>query len=126
MATFKIVSRTLKEYNPVYIRISHKSAADYIRTEITVHKSGLNKKKEVSDHFIMAHCLTRIREYTLKLNTINSEPMSVGEIKKFLLENKEGVSFTDFAQKYIDRLYNDNSTKAVSLYKTSLNSLKAF
>ena len=52
MATFKVVSRTVKEYNTVYIRIIHKSAIDYIRTEITVHKSGLNKKKEVSDHFI--------------------------------------------------------------------------
>ena len=66
MATFKVVSRTSKEYNTVYIRISHNSKSDYIRTELTVHKSGLNKQKEVSDHFVLAQCAARIRDYTVQ------------------------------------------------------------
>ena len=108
MATFKVVSRTTKEYNTVYIRIIHKSEVDYIRTEMTVHKSGLNKKKEVSDHFILAQCSNRIRDYVLKLNTINPEPLLVREIKQFLLQEKDGISFTDFAVKYIRKMSIDN------------------
>ncbi|MDR0830029.1 MAG: site-specific integrase [Prevotellaceae bacterium] len=124
MATFKVVSRTAKEYNTVYIRIIHKSASEYIRTELTVHKSGIDKKKEVKDFFIISQCSTRIKDYVLKLNTINSEPMTIREIKNFLVEKNDGVSFTDYARKFIGELSSESRHKAVERYKTALNSLK--
>ncbi|MDR0830815.1 MAG: site-specific integrase [Prevotellaceae bacterium] len=127
MATFKIVSRTKKEYNAVYIRISHKSVSDYIKTEFTVHKSGLNKKNEIADHFVLAHCAVKIRDYYMKLNMINSEYMTVGEIRKYL-EKKDAnnLSFTDFAEKFISGMRNDFRDKSAGNYKVALNSLKKY
>ena len=125
MATFKVVSRTRKEYNTVYIRISHRSATDYIRTEMTVHKSGVNKKNEISDHFILSNCAQRIRDYIFKLNNFNTENWTVQEVKKFLLSEKEGISFVDFAEKYIRNMINENRDKPAANYQCALNSLKA-
>jgi hypothetical protein len=43
MATFNPVVRTNKEYNTVYIRITHKSRLDYIKTSMQVHISSLRR-----------------------------------------------------------------------------------
>ncbi|MCL1933662.1 MAG: hypothetical protein FWF53_07640 [Candidatus Azobacteroides sp.] len=56
MATFKAVTRTKKEYNTVYIRVIHGSGGvDYIKTNMTVHKSGI-WKGEITDHTVLANC----------------------------------------------------------------------
>jgi len=61
MAAFKVVTRTQKEYNTVYIRITHgKAKVDYIKTDMIVHKSGI-RKGEIIDHTILANCALKIK-----------------------------------------------------------------
>ena len=49
MATCNPAARTKdKEFNTVYIRISNNSKTDYIKTSMSVHKSGI-KKGEIAD-----------------------------------------------------------------------------
>ncbi|MDR1381750.1 MAG: transposase, partial [Tannerella sp.] len=56
MATFNPVIRTKdREFHAVYVRISHNSRADYIKTSMSVHKSGI-KKGEIVDRTILANC----------------------------------------------------------------------
>jgi len=50
MATFKLTTRTNKEYNIVYIRIIHKSKVDYIRTDMSINtKSDIANTVSIKD-----------------------------------------------------------------------------
>jgi hypothetical protein len=67
MATFNPVVRTKdKEFNTVYIRIGHNSRTDYIKTSMSLHKSGI-KKGEIVYHTILANCYIKIKSYINKL-----------------------------------------------------------
>jgi len=125
MANFKAVVRTKKEYNTVYIRITHKAGkVDYIRTNMSVHKS-LIKKGEITDHVILANCAIKIKSYIDKINNENIENWTVTELKKFLTAESERISFSDFARKYIDKMIVAGRKKPAANYTTALNSLEA-
>lgn len=124
MATFSPAVRTKdREFNTVYIRISHNSKTDYIKTSMSVHKSGI-KKGEVVDHTILANCYIKIKSYTKKLNDFNIESWTVREVKQFLTEDKTEISFTDFAQTYIDKMRVDGRRKPAGNYTCALHSLE--
>jgi site-specific recombinase XerD len=123
MATFTPSVRTDKEFNAVYIRISAASKTDYIKTSMIVHKSGL-KDGQITDYNILANCYIQIKKYADSLANINTEQWTANEIKKFLLQDKDNISFTDFSDKYIAAMKNDERYKSAENYKTALNSLK--
>jgi integrase len=124
MAAFIPAVRTKdREFNSVYIRISHNSKTDYIKTSMSVHKSGI-KKGEIVDHTILANCYVKIKSYTKKLNDFNIESWTVQEVKKFLTSETTEMSFTNFAKVYIDKMLIAGRRKPAINYKTALNSLK--
>ena len=125
MPTFKATVRTKKDLNAVYIRISHKSRTDYMPTGMIVHKSGL-RKGEIADHTILANCAIRIKKYVEKLNRTDVRKWTVGEIRKFLMEDSEDISFIGFAEKYIRKMVNDGRTKSAANYAGAVNSLKRY
>jgi hypothetical protein len=91
MATFNPVIRTKdKEFNSVYIRISHNSKADYIKTSMSVHKSGI-KKGEIVDRTILANCYIMIKKYIERTNNINISGWTVQELKRFLLSDSDDI-----------------------------------
>ena len=126
MATFTPVTRTNKEFNAVYIRISARSTTDYIRTSYLIHKSNINKRNEITDHIILANCYGQIKEYIAKLAEYNTETCSAKEIKELLLSDKRGISFSKFANKYIGKMYNEGRDKPAANYRTALRSLSLF
>jgi integrase len=125
MATFSPVVRTKdKEFNTVYIRISHNSKTDYIKTSMSLHKSGI-KKGEIVDHTILANCYIKIKSYINKLNDLNTESWTVKEVKEFITsETSSNISFSDFARKYIDKMIVSGRKKPASNYTCALNSLE--
>ena len=124
MATFKPVIRTKKEYNTVYIRISHGDGkVDYIRTNMSVHKNSI-RKGEITDHVVLANCAIKIKSYIDKINNVNIENWTIQEIKKYLTAESEIVSFSDFAKKYIDKMIVAGRKKPARNYITALNSLE--
>jgi len=70
VATFTPTTRTKKEYNTVYIRISHRKKPDYIKTDMVVDKSRIRKGK-IIDSEILAHCSIIIKEYYDKIKNID-------------------------------------------------------
>lgn len=126
MATFTPVTRTNKEFNAVYIRISARSTTDYIRTSYLIHKSNINKRNEITDNIILANCYSQIKEYIGKLAEYNSESWTAKEIKNLLLSDKQGISFSKFADKYIGKMYNEHRDKSVANYRTAIRSLSLF
>jgi integrase len=109
----------------VYIRISHKSRTDYIPTFMLVHKSGM-RKGEIVDHTVLANCAIKIKEYVDKLNRVNISRWSVAEIKKYLIGETEGISFTEYADEFIRKMKSEGREKPAQNYRTALNSLKQF
>ena len=122
MATFKTVLRTTKEYNKVYIRISHRSNVDYIPTSMICHKSMI-RKGEISDSTILANGAIMIKSYIERINNLNIKNWTVQNIKKFLMSSDEDISFTDFATEFIIQMKNENRDKPAANYKSALNSL---
>ena len=126
MATFTPVTRTDKEFNTVYIRISARSTTDYIRTSYLIHKSNINKRNEITDNIVLANCYGQIKEYIAKLAEYNTESWTAKEIKNLLLSDKQGISFSKFADRYIGKMYNEHRDKSVANYRTALRSLSLF
>jgi len=123
MPTFNPAVRTNKEYNNVYIRISHKTKSDYIKTNMLVHKSGI-KKGEISDYTILANCAISIKSYVDKINNLNIENWTVQELKKFLINDAEDISFSEFGYNYVNMIENDGRTKSAECYKLALRSIE--
>lgn len=125
MATFKAVVRTKKEYNTVYIRISHGAGkVDYIKTNMVLHQSGI-KKGEITDHTILANCAIKIKQYVDKINNTNIEGWTIQELKTYLTSKYPGISFSGFARKYIDKMQVAGRKKPAKSYTVALNSLEA-
>jgi integrase len=125
MATFKPVVRTKKEFNTVYIRITHGSSkVDYIKMNMVVHKSGI-RKGEITDHIILSNCALKIKSYIEKINSVNIEGWTIQELKKFLTSENKKISFSDFAEKYISKMIVDGRKHPAANYSTALNSFKS-
>jgi len=122
MATFSAAVRGAKEYNQVYIRISHSGQPGYIKTNLIVHRSGIRKGKIVSPA-VLAEAAIIIKSYYEKMSGINISVWTVQELKEYLLSDKKDVSFTDFAEKRIRQLYNEGKRNHVN-YRAALNNLQ--
>jgi integrase len=125
MATFKPVVRTNNEFNTVYVRISTKNKVDYIKTPITIHKSGI-ENGEIVDYNVLANCYTKIKTYNEKLCNFNIEKWTASDIKKILLEDDVEISFTDFAKRFVLKMKLAGRTKPARNYQTAVNSLLGF
>ncbi|MDR2057117.1 MAG: phage integrase SAM-like domain-containing protein [Dysgonamonadaceae bacterium] len=90
---------------------------------MSVHKSGI-RKGEIADRTILANCWIKIKSYTNKLNNLNIESWTVGEIKQFLAADTADISFSDFARSYIDKMRVAGRRKPASNYMCALNSIE--
>jgi hypothetical protein len=90
---------------------------------MTVHRSGI-RKGEIADHTILANCAIRIKRYVDKLNTVDIRNWTVGEVKKFLMSESAGISFTGFAEDCIRKMKAVGRRKPADNYVCALNSLK--
>jgi hypothetical protein len=90
-----------------------------------IHKSGI-KDGKIVDYGILSNCAIQIKRYIDRMNEINSENMSVQEIKKFLMSDGEQISFTKFANAWIGKMEVAGRTKPAANYRTALHSLVGF
>ena len=91
----KIISKN--EFAYAYIRMSHNSKTDYIKTPFQVNYSQV-KNFEITHFPSISKISVIITEYIEKLNRIKSEYMTVQEVKKYLILDDKGISFTTIAQ----------------------------
>ena len=91
----KIISKN--EFAYAYIRMSHNSKTDYIKTPFQVNYSQV-KNFEITHFPSISKISVIITEYIEKLNRIKSEYMTVQEVKKYLILDDEYISFTTIAQ----------------------------
>lgn len=111
----------------IKIRVTHNRKTKYIDTELTAHKSDLNKKGEIKSEFFLDTTYDIIRDYRHKINKHSEKvkSMDVGQLVEFLTR-KEDIDFIEFANGLILDLRSAHHPGTASNYQSALNALIRF
>ncbi len=139
---FSIVLRLRKENGvfvllermSVYISVSHKGKTGYIKTQYVVKKDGIRKiynqkgkeSYEVKDTFVLRNCMDIIDGYVGKCNRMNIQAMDCNRLIEELKKKDESISFSDYAEKFINNMINSGRERPARNYRSALNSLYYF
>ena len=130
MATFKALikkgnKRSDGTWN-VVIRFTHNSKVRFIPTTMYVTRKDITASFKIKNANILDRCNDMIKLYRERVNELNLEfnDIDIDTIVSYIRQkrDKRGVSFTDFAKKWISL----STIKGVKNYKTALNALCAF
>ena len=131
MATFKATifknrQRPDKTWN-VVIRFTHARKIKYISTTMYVTKEDLTSSYKIKNMDIVDRCNDLIKVYRKKVNDLNLEfnDIDMDAVVAYLKQkqDKKGISFTDYAKKWIGQ---HTEIKGMKNYKTALNAFCAF
>ena len=119
MVTFKAVARKKRAdgFLSVYIRVTHRRRALFIKTDKMVTERELTKSGEITDPFVLNFCTGRICEYQDRINRVNIEHWTTELIIEFLTKADDDLCFSDYTMKHIDRnstLGNERTSKGMS------------
>lgn len=84
------------------------------------------KKGEIKDPYVIVEGASRIKHYIQTLNTQNTEDWTAKEIVSFLEAGSEDVSYSDFAKRFVGKIYNANRDRTANVYNAALNSFYAY
>lgn len=130
MATFKAVikkgnKRSDGTWN-VVIRFTHETKVRFIPTTMYVTKKDITASYKIKNANILDRCNELIKTYRDRVNELNLEfnDIDIDTITAYIQQkrDKRGVSFTDFAKKWISL----STIKGIKNYKTALNALCSF
>ena len=111
----------------VYIRVTQSRKSKYIRTSWVVGDDGLSKdKQDIIDPFIAEQTSKLISGYYNTLNRIDTQNWTVCEIVDYIQKGKEGISFSDYARKHIEKMIAKGQERTSRDYKWALYNLEKF
>lgn len=128
MATFKAcVQKQRKDgFFPVYIRVTHRRATAYIKTDKMVTKRELTSANEIKDIFVLEFCIKTIHEYQDRLNRQDTRQWTVKQIVDFLTTPEEVMPFSDYARKHIDRMIDRGQERNAKNYQLALQHMERY
>ena len=129
MATIKAEVRTKRKDGMyvVYIRVTHNRQVKYIRTSWMVDDKGLSiDKQDVIDPFVSEQTSKVIAGYYSMLNRLDTQNWTAKEIVEFIQYGKDGISFSKYARKHIDKMIARGQERTSRDYKWALYSLEKF
>ena len=111
----------------VYIRFAHNRKISYLRTSWIVKDKGLSRnKKDIIDSFVIQQTSKLIDRYYNILNRIDTQDWTVYEIVDYIQKGKEGISFSLYARKHIEKMIARGQERTSHDYKWALYSLEKF
>ena len=111
----------------VYIRVTQNRKSRYIRTSWIVDDMGLSKdKQDVIDPFVAEQTSKVIARYYNILNRIDTQNWTVKEIVDYIQKGKDGISFSMYARKHIEKMKAGGQERTSRDYKWALYSLEKF
>ena len=111
----------------VYIRVTHNRQVKYIRTSWMVDDKGLSRdKQDVIDPFVSEQTSKLIAGYYSMLNRLDTQNWTAKEIVDFIQFGKDGISFSKYARKHIDKMIARGQERTSRDYKWALYSLEKF
>lgn len=110
----------------VYIRVTHKRNAGFIKTDKMVTKKELTKTNEIKDPFVLNYCSDVIIRYNALLNTVNIDQWDVNQVIEFLTTEAGDVCFSDYAKIHINRMINGGHERNAKNYKLAVAHLERY
>jgi len=129
MATLKAAVRTKRKDGMyvVYIRVTHNRQVKYIRTSWMVDDKGVSKdKQDIIDPFVSEQTSKVIAGYYSMLNRLDTQNWTAKEVVEFIQNGKDGISFSKYARKHIDKMIARGQERTSRDYKWALYSLEKF
>ena len=129
MATLKATVKSKRKDGMyvVYIRFAHNRKVSYQRTSWLVTDKGLSRdKKDIIDPFVIQQTSKLIDRYYNTLNRIDTQDWTVYEIVDYIQKGKEGISFSLYARKHIEKMIARGQERTSRDYKWALYSLEKF
>lgn len=108
---------------PVYIRFNYNGRCQFWKTSKVVSSNYVESKSEISDPYVLNYCSQLILEWMEKLNHVDYSLWSVKEIVEYATTNESMISFTDYAQAYIENMEKPRTAKN---YLLALRHLERF
>ena len=111
----------------VYIRFAHNRRVSYLRTSWLVNDKGISRnKKDIIDPIVIQQTSKLIVQYYEQLNRIDTQNWTVKEIVDYIQIGKNGVSFSLYARKHIDKMIARGQERTSRDYKWALYSLEKY
>lgn len=128
MATLKAVVRTARAdgFYSVYIRVTHRRASSFIKTDKVVTRKELTKSNEIKDPYVLQYCTQRILEFYERLNKQSIEHWTAKDIAEFLSSADNDICFSDYARVHIDRMIDNGQERNAKNYRLALQHLERF
>lgn len=127
MTTFKIVTRSRRAdgFRYVFIRVTHNRECKLIRTDKMVTDSGMTRN-EVTDPFVVKYCMNKICEYQDYLNRVDTMNWTCDNVVAYLKSINEDLCFSDYARKFIHKMYDDGHVRNSRNYKIALENMERY
>ena len=111
----------------VYIRVTHNRQVKYIRTSWMVDDKGLSRdKQDVIDPFVSEQTSKVIAGYYSMLNRLDTLNWTAKEVVEFVQFGKDGISFSNYARKHIEKMIARGHERTSRDYRWALYSLEKF
>lgn len=92
-----------------------------------VNDKGLSRnKKDILDPFVIQQTSKLIDQYYNTLNRIDTQDWTVKEIVDYIQKGKDGISFSMYARKHIEKMKARGQERTSRDYKWALYSLEKF
>jgi len=110
----------------VYIRVTHSRKSSYIKTNKIVDAEHILENGDFTDPVVNEYCAMLIRQYTDRLNRVNTTLWSTNEVIDFLLKIEEEANFSDFARASIAHMIDDGHGRNAKNYQLAVNHLERY
>lgn len=128
MASFKPTIRYKRPdgYYSVYIRVTHNRKTSYIKTDKIVDAKGFTKSKDIKDPFVLQSMSILISKYVEMLNKTDISSWSVNEVIEYLKSGTQDISFSEYARKYHDDMFNGGQERNARNYELAYQHLERY
>lgn len=129
MATLKATVKSKRKDGMyvVYIHFAHNRKVSYLRTSWMVNDKGLSRnKKDILDPSVIQQTSRLIDNYYNILNRIDTQDWTVKEIVDYIQKGKDGISFSAYARKHIEKMIARGQERTSRDYKWALYNLEKF
>lgn len=127
MASFKVCIQKKRSDGTyiVYIRVTQNRKVGYIKTDkLTTDKYIVGG--EIVDPYVLRYCMDKIISYTERLNKVDSDKWSVGEVIDYLNNIDEDISFSAYARTHINKMINRGQERNAKNYGWALKSIEEY
>ena len=128
MTTFKATVRKPRNdgFYSVYIRLVHNRKPGYIKTTKIVAAEQITPTGDVKDPVVNEYCAMLIRQYTDRLNRVDTTYWDVREVIEHLMETDKDVCFSSYARDFISKMQKSGHARTARNYELSVNHLERF